>query len=800
MKYDEKTRVYCCQVDEQWFDLSADLFRKALDITPVDPAHPFELPPLPWRAILTLINQCLIGKTSDIDKPRHPVLQMLWGIVTRTNVDHAEMLWEDTSDVHKRPESPFHLPGDDFLLGNLKFISKGEKSKVFGMAIPKQLITQAIYYPKYLKMVAENTKKTPQGSASVQPATQRATPKKPTTTTPVKQTKPAPPPTKKPSKRKLPQKVRKGKPAFQLVDEEDEAQQESIPQREDDDPDLDLAKKLSLEAHQEKGEEEGRAPVGGVTIRDPVSETTSKLHETVGKGKAVVSEEQVAHSLIDMSKKKRTTDQFILARRDQTPPDSQTGPSSQPEDDTSEKVIHESSSTSDSERTESETDTAAPKGDKDQGEVDSSTVTSGVSIPVSVPEKAHVALAGPDPEPMKEDQTGSDSGKLHVSLAGPNPEHMDDEFLATAYPKVHENLKLITGERVIDDKPESHSGSMSSMKNLDDTFNFGDQFLHDKPTEDDQEKSKVREESDSTIPDSSHQTVTSTPPVIAPFTEVSSSKPSLLVTPPPINTEATTITTSLPEITPFIALQLRVARLEQEMSEVKKTDHSADVLASIRSQVPTAVDNYLGTKLDDALLKVLERHTADLIEKYSVLPGPESVKNQESEKSPKEIIKAKKEQDEEKQDSTYSIRSTDKVDLEEFDLKSALFSHMNKKKSANKNTTNYRLYHALMEALIADEDAMDKEVADKVKDHKRKHDSDDDEDDDDDEGPSAGSNQAKETKWILASAPNNIQLSPQLEGQITDTREAGVDSSMHNLIPKSEHSNNLPDDIQSKDE
>ncbi|GKF38509.1 hypothetical protein Tco_0118570, partial [Tanacetum coccineum] len=38
---------------------------------------------------------------------------------------------------------------------------------------------------------------------------------------------------------------------------------------------------------------------------------------------------------------------------------------------------------------------------------------------------------------------------------------------------------------------------------------------------------------------------------------------------------ATTITTSLPEITPFITLQLRVARLEQEISEVKKTDHSA---------------------------------------------------------------------------------------------------------------------------------------------------------------------------------------------------------------------------------
>ncbi|GJX03855.1 retrovirus-related pol polyprotein from transposon TNT 1-94, partial [Tanacetum coccineum] len=509
MKYNEKTGVYSCQVDEQWFDLSADLLRKALAITPVNPAHPFELPPSgntvidfvnelgypepveivsnirvnyvyqPWRAILTLINQCLTGKTSGSDKPRHPVLQMLWGIVTQTNVDHAELLWEEftqgiqtffshkashkaslkdpkkkvtpllipygrfskviiyylasNNNIHRRPDSAVHHTGDDFILGNLKFVPKGETVEVFGMAIPDPLITEAIqqssYYPKYLEMVAKNTKKTPQESASEQPATKRAPPKKPTTTTPVKPSKPAPALTKKPSKHKLPHKVRKGKPTFQLVDEDDEAQQESVPQEEGDDPDLELAKKMSLDAHQEKGEGEGadadieraiklsldpaflpqgRAPVGGVTIRDPVSETTPKLPEVVGKGKAIVTEEQVAHSLIDLSKKKRTTDQFILNEQ------------------------------------------------KELGEVDSSTVSSGVSIPVSTqgqsgsdPEKSHEALAGPDPEPMKEDQTGSDSGKLHVSLAGPNPEHMDDEFLAIAYPKVHENLKLITDERVI---------------------------------------------------------------------------------------------------------------------------------------------------------------------------------------------------------------------------------------------------------------------------------------------------------------------------------------------------------------
>ncbi|GKF90139.1 hypothetical protein Tco_0264102, partial [Tanacetum coccineum] len=115
-------------------------------------------------------------------------------------------------------------------------------------------------------------------------------------------------------------------------------------------------------------------------------------------------------------------------------------------------------------------------------------------------------------------------------------------------------------------------------------------------------------------------------------------------------------------------------------------------------------------------LRILERHTADLIEKYSMLPGLESIKNQESEKSPKEIIRIKKEQ-------------------------------VNKNKTANRNPANYHLYHALMEALIAYEDAMDKEVKDRVKTHKRKHDSDDDdEEDDDDEGPSAGSNQGKSAK------------------------------------------------------
>ncbi|GJY58055.1 hypothetical protein Tco_0457947 [Tanacetum coccineum] len=152
---------------------------------------------------------------------------------------------------------------------------------------------------------------------------------------------------------------------------------------------------------------------------------------------------------------------------------------------------------------------------------------------------------------------------------------------------------------------------------------------------------------------------------------------------------------------------------------------------------------------------------------------------------------------------------------------------MNKKKSTNRNPANYHLYHALMEALIAYEDAMDKEVADKVKDHKRKHDSDDDEDDDDDDGPSAGSNQGKSTKrrrhdsGAFGSAqpptkddeksskkPRESDASaskqhPDLAStgwQITDTRDAGVDSSMHRSDPESKQSEQSLDNIQMQDE
>ncbi|GKC07735.1 hypothetical protein Tco_0999345 [Tanacetum coccineum] len=109
MKYDEKSGVYSCQIDEQWFDLSADLLRKALAITPVIPAQPFELPPS-GNTVIDFVNE--LGKDLGCDKPRTPSSANAVGNHHSTNVDHAELLWEE------------------FIMGSKQFSTQGERKVI----------------------------------------------------------------------------------------------------------------------------------------------------------------------------------------------------------------------------------------------------------------------------------------------------------------------------------------------------------------------------------------------------------------------------------------------------------------------------------------------------------------------------------------------------------------------------------------------------------------------------------------------------------------------------------------------
>ncbi|GKF34359.1 hypothetical protein Tco_0107559, partial [Tanacetum coccineum] len=131
-------------------------------------------------------------------------------------------------NIHKRPQSLLHITTDDYSLNNLKFLPKGELDEVFGMPIPKDLITDVIrnseYYQKYLEMAA-----------------------------------------------------RKPHQVTNVIDEEGGKKKKASPT--DDEYNLQRGIQMRLESFQ--------APVGRVAIHEPVSRITRQLPVVEGKGKGL---------------------------------------------------------------------------------------------------------------------------------------------------------------------------------------------------------------------------------------------------------------------------------------------------------------------------------------------------------------------------------------------------------------------------------------------------------------------------------------------------------------------------------
>ncbi|GJZ72304.1 hypothetical protein Tco_0636155 [Tanacetum coccineum] len=161
---------------------------------------------------------------------------------------------------------------------------------------------------------------------------------------------------------------------------------------------------MSLESFQ--------APVSGVDINEPVAVTIRQLPAVEGKGKDIATKEQAALLLLDLytPKKKSTTDQYIFQRRTSTTKDAPTGPSAQPEDDTSANIFCDTPSPTNVE-TFADTDKMNSEGDTEI---------------LNIGEEQ-----GEDRVLIEEDQAGPNPGQSNVALAGPNPEPMHDDFIAT---------------------------------------------------------------------------------------------------------------------------------------------------------------------------------------------------------------------------------------------------------------------------------------------------------------------------------------------------------------------------------
>ncbi|GKC74740.1 hypothetical protein Tco_1120623, partial [Tanacetum coccineum] len=156
------------------------------------------------------------------------------------------------------------------------------------------------------------------------------------------------------------------------------------------------------------------------------------------------------------------------------------------------------------------------------------------------------------------------------------------------YPKVHESLKHTTKEHIFLENPPSLSRTLSSMKNLDDAFTYGDQFLNDKPTEEEPGKANVETKVESIVTIPIHQAFSSVPPLSTPVIDLTPSKPvSFLVQKLVSTTATTTTTTTLPPppppkqqsttilelVTCVFALEKICANFEKKHKLQDKTTH-----------------------------------------------------------------------------------------------------------------------------------------------------------------------------------------------------------------------------------
>nr|GFA29952.1 hypothetical protein [Tanacetum cinerariifolium] len=215
--------------------------RDALEITLVDQAYQFVSPPS-GDAIMDFVNHLGYTKIIHFVSRMAEFIQAIQTFLTdkanlgiptkksRKDKPHVILYYRFTKiiichlgrihNIHQRSASLFHLTEEDFRLGNLKFVPKGEINKVFGMPILDELISNNIrnapYYNAYLEMVAKHDQKV---AAEKEGKKKTASIAKPPKLKPAKE---------KSTKTTLPQptgkdkvvKVRKAKSPFQLVDEE----------------------------------------------------------------------------------------------------------------------------------------------------------------------------------------------------------------------------------------------------------------------------------------------------------------------------------------------------------------------------------------------------------------------------------------------------------------------------------------------------------------------------------------------------------------------------------------------------
>jgi hypothetical protein len=370
----------------------------------------------------------------------HPVIQEGVDGVSKFLPDTFSKLiilyLQQSHNIHPRPESSVHLAIDEHCVGNLKFVAKGTDQEMFGMDIPDALLTSNIldapYYKNYLSKVAAFRKQSTTKSTADKPASKK---RKVVSTTEVASSG-----TKKHKTIKTVSKTGSKKTKKVKATVLDDNPHEMLSPTEA--ADIQKAVEESLKT----SETHPGPPLTGVSIKEPVPEKIMPLPDTIGKGKNVVSDEQAAHTLLHISSpaSKLKEPRYEFKRRSPE--------SSKPKEVSSEDTLEQPQSHEPLiESSDSESDLNVSKKEKE-----TPITTTGDTTSKDLPPP----VFGPTTEP-------------HSTL--------QDDFVASIYPGVQENLKMKSDEQKLIIEPDTSTGTLSSYKQFDHEFTYGDHDADDNP-------------------------------------------------------------------------------------------------------------------------------------------------------------------------------------------------------------------------------------------------------------------------------------------------------------------------------
>ncbi|GJU89361.1 hypothetical protein Tco_1301784 [Tanacetum coccineum] len=515
--FDSKAGSYKCQLDEQWFNLTQDTLRDALQITPVDNNQAFSSPPTPdtlvefvnklgypkevihlsnvttndmfqpWRALQHYARHWfLTGKASDL-KGREPQCYKSFGVLsiklTSTMLKGCGKNLLNPSTPSQKTKGSWHntlwgrrkqLLSLSQVSGHLKFSAKGSKREVFGMTIPNELINNVIrgadYYDAYLEKVAKHQRYIA-GEELSDPESPAPKPAKP-----IKQAKPKA--TEQPTVSKT--KAKKSKPAPAKPKEK---KRKPVSESSEAQP---LAK---------------RAKAGKVVKKRTVKSSKQLVDEFVDEGvpAAKPSLEDTEEAILQKVLEESLTDAYPT-QRGPLPP-----------------VVFR------------ETDTGKfqplpevpGKGKEKVGEEQAAQVLLNLQTPKKKSSAEQYIFQRRSHVPTKT-AGREDSTSLYAELGL--------YAVNESYKKCHYFLEwLEVGIKmkarldqtlVIPEEPVSSTGTLSSLQHLAKDFSFGDQFLNDKPSEADNEKTTADTEAESMVSVTIQQDTSIIPPMTSPVIDL----------------------------------------------------------------------------------------------------------------------------------------------------------------------------------------------------------------------------------------------------------------------------------------